>query len=712
MKIKTLLCVLLCISVTCRAVDIGSDTAVTRFNAQQLIQDGDRVAGFAWLTGGFLVGGHTVDWTFDSVFPVDGPLAMAFGTMSLNQDLVMTNNGTLQQMGNINGNNHIFELAQSADCIPAESGGAVGCSITFTAQQDYSNTVNSVDFSFDSLYITVGTDAGGGVNELHVAEIVNEGAITPRASAALGKTIFSVAWHPSKDYIAVGAASGAGDELFTYTFNRSANTLTLIDSISLGGVGNTVNEVAWNPDGDRLAAATDVNAGELRVYVINANGTFGTSITVDTTPDANAVDWNKTGQYLLVGFDASGTSDELRVYTFTKGSPDTLVLNASFDGGRQINAVSWNKAVDSNGELVIGAQTGTDRARVFRHNPGAGTLTPIDGDGGTAVNAVNWHIDGRCIAAGLQNNSEGSGGELRIYGFVDEILDLEDDNEIGQDVLTVRWSPNGRLLAMGDNNLGGAIPSVQLYHLDSKFIDTSRVTFDNVNILCNGNVTFNAPAIVFTGESSIQGEEHLVSFSPTFSIEIGPNSSLLLRDMQLIGLSGKNLSFADNTSTVIFQDMEIVLHEDYIMDTGHFEVVSNVHLSGGGSFIYQSSEVSTIKSQIPQEPVPINGLQECRPGSTGRFFIENETTFSYDVALSSTLLQLEGNFAYLVLDNGYLAITESLELTKGNFIAQGRSGITAGNSLSFGNGNAENNLHIEMKATQLEVTGNLINNNV
>ena len=711
MKIKTLLCILLCISVTCRSVDIGSDTAVTRFNAQQLIQDGDRVAGFAWLTGGFLVGGHTVDWTFDSVFPVDGPLAMAFGTMSLNQDLVMANNGTLQHMGNINGNNHIFELAQSADCIPAESGGAVGCSITFTAQQDYSNTVNSVDFSFDSLYITAGTNAGGGVNELHVAEIVNEGAITPRASAALGKTIFSVAWHPSKDYIAVGADSGTGDELFTYTFNRSANTLTLIDSISLGGVGNTVNEVAWNPDGDRLAAATDVNAGELRVYVINANGTFGTSITVDTTPDANAVDWNKTGQYLLVGFDASGTSDELRVYTFTKGSPDTLVLNASFDGGRQINAVSWNKAVDSNGELVIGAQTGTDRARVFRHNPGAGTLTPIDGDGGTAVNAINWHIDGRCIAAGLQNNSEGSGGELRIYGFVDEILDLEDDNEIGQDVLTVRWSPNGRLLAMGDNNLGGAIPSVQLYHLDSKVIDTSRVTFDNVNIICNGNVTFNAPAIVFTGESSIDGEDHLISFSPTFSIEIASNSSLLLKDMTLSGLSGKNLSLVDSTSTITFQNVEILLNDTYTMDKGHFEVIQSMYILGGGTFVYQSSESSIITSRVPAPPMSLNGLDECQPGSCGHLIIKNGSTFNYDVISSFTLLQLEGGMASFKLDSGNLQITESLELTKGAFMVQGRSTISAGNSISFGDGIPANNCNIRI-GSQLEVTGNLINNNV
>ena len=34
-------------------VDIGSDTAVNRFNTQQTLNNGDRIAGFAALQGGF-----------------------------------------------------------------------------------------------------------------------------------------------------------------------------------------------------------------------------------------------------------------------------------------------------------------------------------------------------------------------------------------------------------------------------------------------------------------------------------------------------------------------------------------------------------------------------------------------------------------------------------------------------------------------------------
>ncbi len=66
----------------CFAADIGSDTAVTRFNTQQLVADGDRIAGFAALAGGFLMEGITVVATYDSFFPVAGVLDFNFGTQA------------------------------------------------------------------------------------------------------------------------------------------------------------------------------------------------------------------------------------------------------------------------------------------------------------------------------------------------------------------------------------------------------------------------------------------------------------------------------------------------------------------------------------------------------------------------------------------------------------------------------------------------------
>lgn len=684
--------------------DIGSDTAVTRFDATQLIADGDRIAGFAWLTAGFLVEGALAEWTFDSVFPIAGALNFNFSTVNLNQDLILTNVSEISRWGNINGDSHIFEISQSARCLPTESESAA-CSITFTFDDIKAASVNAVSFSFDNLYLATGEG-----NDLSVDQVINENFLQDEATDALGNVVNGVAWHPSNDWIAATRASGSGDEIYTYTFDRSSSTLTLIDSINLGGGGgNGANGVAWNPDGDRLAVATDVNAGEVRVYVINTDGTFGAVVTDNISQDANAVDWDKTGDFIVFGCDGGGGFDELRVYEFTKGAPDTLVLNASSDTAQTL-AVTWNKGADSDGELAIGKSSGTDRFQVFRHNSTAGTLTFLDGSSGTQVNAVAWHPDGGCIVAGLQNNSEGTGGELRVFSFVDDEVTLEDDNEVDDDVLSLDWSPDGRLLAVGSSGGGSADPLVSLYRFDADFISTSAVTFDNVHMIFNANATFNAPAIVFTGESSINGREHVISFSPTFSIQIDSNASILIENATLRGLEGRNLAFVDSTSTVSLQNVTIMLDEEYTMDAGHFEIMQDVRFSGEGTFIYQSPETSIITSASPEEP---SGQIKCNPGECGHLFFENGATFSYDVTSSSTLINLEGDLARFILNSGNLAVTDSLELTKGHFIVDGRSTISAGTSVTFGDGTLSNNLQINIHpAANLEITGNLIYNNI
>mgnify|MGYP006969554494 CR=1 FL=1 len=100
------------------AVDIGSDTAVTRFNNQVTINNGDRVAGFAALNGGFSINGSNATGTFDSFFQVSGPLAFNAGTLILNQDLCLSNVSNVGPLGDIVGNFHAFDLSETVTVIP------------------------------------------------------------------------------------------------------------------------------------------------------------------------------------------------------------------------------------------------------------------------------------------------------------------------------------------------------------------------------------------------------------------------------------------------------------------------------------------------------------------------------------------------------------------------------------------------------------------
>lgn len=99
-------------------IDIGSDSAVTRFNTQQTLNNNDRIAGSAQLMAGFVLANSSVTATFDSFFPVTGSISLAHGTLLLNRDLVLRDISTILELGNIVGNSYGIEFSSSVTCIP------------------------------------------------------------------------------------------------------------------------------------------------------------------------------------------------------------------------------------------------------------------------------------------------------------------------------------------------------------------------------------------------------------------------------------------------------------------------------------------------------------------------------------------------------------------------------------------------------------------
>ena len=260
----------------------------------------------------------------------------------------------------------------------------------------------------------------------------------------------------------------------------------------------------------------------------------------------------------------------------------------------------------------------------------------------------------------------------------------------------------------GDDGVGGGNPQVRLYAVTQ--FGGGEVVFDSLYLVFGGNVTFNRPALQFTGENSINGLTHMLSFAPTFSIEIQSNSSLLIKDAILKGINTGKLTLVDNTSTVSFQNVTLVLDDDYVFDTGHFEILKDVTISGDGhSFIYQSTEPSTIRGRAPQ--LIANGL--CQPGFCGSLILDKGVTFSYDSTLSSTLLVLEDASSKIVMNSAILAETAGLQLTKGKLLVDGKSTFVTTQGITLGDGIAANNACLEMwPAGNLELFGTLIKKNI
>ena len=88
---------------------------------------------------------------------------------------------------------------------------------------------------------------------------------------------------------------------------------------------------------------------------------------------------------------------------------------------------------------------------------------------------------------------------------------------------------------------------------------TGIVEFDNLHMLFDNNTTFNSPPIRIAGECSIDGQGHMISLSPTFSFDVQANASFLLKDVIILGVQNQNISLTDSSSTVSFQNVELVL---------------------------------------------------------------------------------------------------------------------------------------------------------
>lgn len=102
-------------------INIGSDSSVNRFDTQQILNNGDRVASFAALYGGVGCASSIVTGIWDSVFPMGGPLSLNNGTLVLNSDLFFENNAYVFSVGNITGQNHQWSLASTSTVIQASA---------------------------------------------------------------------------------------------------------------------------------------------------------------------------------------------------------------------------------------------------------------------------------------------------------------------------------------------------------------------------------------------------------------------------------------------------------------------------------------------------------------------------------------------------------------------------------------------------------------
>ncbi len=686
---------LIVLSVKVMAVDIGSDTAVTRFNTQQTVNDGDRIAGFAALEGGFVLADSAVTGFFDSFFSVSGDIDLRGGTLVLLRDLIFSNNVRLRNLGNVVGNNHTLDVF-GAQKIPFFD---FNCFYEFITTIAFGIDNTCVDWAFDNTYIAFGFDFGASsgvaVLEFNGATLVLSDFIVVPTGAV---QVNSVRWRPGEYLIAMVRDQNATSELDIVDFAPGGPTLSLVDSLNIAT--DNITACAWRPDGAYLAIGGDVPSAQLSVIPVDGAGNLdvGNIVTVAITPDRavqlEALDWDPTGNFLAVGVADIGSESDLLIYEFVPLPTNTLTLNAEIDLGFSVLSTSFNPTFTQ--RVAASLSTGaSEQIQLFEYDnggggAGAGSLTKISSitDLEAQAQSIEWTPDGGCLTVG--RDIFGGTGALRTYAINQNTFEffLQTDLATTNDVVSISNSPNGQLITTAQGVVGASDNSV--YELLD--FGATQYTWSNVNLELGSLNSWNDCTITFTGASIVDGKGGTLTLGDSCKLFVEDSSTLTFRDITIKGVNSDVIQPIDTTSTIFFDNVKLILDGTYSFTLGHFEVNNVLRISGEGfQFNYQTDLVSSFTTNTS-------------------LIIDRGVVFNYDPPISNqNLLNFEDDTASLYLLGGTLQSSNvGLQLTKCRVFFDKLSylsnqGSSLAQAIIFGDGiSTANNVCVEfMPATNV-----------
>lgn len=249
--------------------------------------------------------------------------------------------------------------------------------------------------------------------------------------------IYALDWSNDGRYLAMGGPTGSN--VMVYSFDGS----TFTQVVNIGSIAFWPYCVAWSPDSSYLAVA---GSDGPRIY--RFNGATLISVTmVSYGSQVNYMAWHPRGNYLAVG----GSGGSVVVYSFDGSSLSNI---ASCVYGAAVNKVDWSpdgRCLAFGGESVNSADSpiaATDPLRIYSFSGSA--LVPIVGKStGTTVNSLKWSPDGKMLAVGGNNNV------VKTYVFNGNTLDLSVSTTLspeGVRSVDCAWHPQGNFLcvAQGD----------------------------------------------------------------------------------------------------------------------------------------------------------------------------------------------------------------------------------------------------------------------
>jgi len=647
------LIVLILMFLSCRlfGITVGSDTSSSKQKKIffQASDDNNQLIGFTVFEGGFSFENSSTTCVFNAFFPISGSIALNGGTLFLARDTIF-NNPFRIGAGKIDANFYSIKFPSNVSNISLPSQNHTGV-LSFVDEATIGDDVYDISWSHDDKYVAVACDSFGG-SELQVFYFDGT-ELTLKDSYNFGYVVdYTVDWHPSDYYLAVGISSG--DELLTFSFNPETEVLAQVDTKNTG----KIYSVAWSPDGQLLAAGR-YNQNDVQVYEVE-DGVLGYLHTCTLYTGAESLStnfvqrkgltWHSSGNYLATTFYASAGGKKYCIKVFS--------YNGSYftDSGYFENS-DYIRAIDFKPEsslLVAGFYRGSQRLRLYYHNPSSGTITEL---GEPTVKSKAFEISELTEISLVQESRavydvEWSGSlfaylvsksnsdyELKICSIdsSDNALYVVSGYNYTSNLNTLSWSNSGNYIATG----GPTDKLIILEFLSKPLIFKDAKLYFDSDVLLTGSIIFEGSCILNCGRN-------ILDISSDACITVTDGATLLLEDVVIKGLATDNIKCTDDDGIIQLDDVIWVQEDDFNFSNGALKFKNDVKMMGDYIFAYQTIKTSTLLSR-------------------STLALDVGFTFSYNpTCTSKDLIEMTDNTSLLLLNGATLHTTVTgMQLTKG-----------------------------------------------
>jgi len=254
-------------------------------------------------------------------------------------------------------------------------------------------------------------------------------------------TLWTAAWSPQDQYLAVGGSQG---ELLLY----DGQSYELIRSYSVGDV--ILSRLKWHPTQNKLAVITQSDSFKAQILDLDHDQWIQLQ---GLENSLRGLDWNHSGELLAV------TEFEGEISIFT---PDGHRVSRFMGDNKSVAGIDWHPS--ENILAAVGSTIGLFSA----HGDTIKMFHPRDEE--VFLLCVEWHPSGEFFAVGDYGTFADARNKLLQYWSKDGEKLLETGNSIAE-YRNIRWSSDGQFLASANDAL-------RIWDKDGQLINESESSDD------------------------------------------------------------------------------------------------------------------------------------------------------------------------------------------------------------------------------------------